>query len=158
MSLLAKGMLAPLHISVLSYEGTSVSLRDTLGSPTVIYFYPRDNTPGCTTEACSFRDTFAEFEKHDITVVGVSADSPTSHNKFKTKHALPFELWSDPEKKLIAAFGALKEKKMFGKTVQGIRRVTFALDATGKIIALWQDVSPATHPEEVLTFFRKYLS
>jgi peroxiredoxin Q/BCP len=145
---------APLDIKVTAQDDSEVSLRDMLGKPVVLYFYPKDNTPGCTKEACSFRDFNTELQELGIQVIGVSADSVKSHNNFFEKHTLNFPLWSDPEKKLLEAFGALGEKSMFGKKYIGIIRSTFALDESGKVIQVWPKVKVANHTQEVIEFFK----
>jgi len=143
-----------LKIKVKDQTGNDISLSTLFGKLVVIYFYPKDNTPGCTKEACSFRDSTNEFEKLGVTVIGVSADSVDSHNKFAEKHNLNFPLWSDPDKKLLTAFGAVGEKSMFGRKYIGIKRMTFVLDKTGKLIKVWQKVKPANHAQEVLDFIK----
>lgn len=148
---------APTDISVVNQDDQRVSLADLQGKHVLLYFYPKDNTPGCTKEACSFRDNFSELQNIGVTVIGVSADSPKSHQSFKQKHSLPFPLWSDPDKKLIEAFGVLKEKSMFGKTFLGIQRSSFAIDPNGKILKVWPNVSPQKHTQEVIDFFEKEL-
>jgi len=145
---------APLDIQVLAQDGSTVSLRDLLGKPVVLYFYPKDNTPGCTKEACSFRDFESELQELGVQVIGVSADSVESHNKFSEKHNLSFSLWSDPKKELMQAFGVINEKSLFGKTVLGIMRSTFAIDATGIILKVWPKVQVANHTQEVIEFFK----
>lgn len=154
--MLEVGDSAPLKVKVFNDTSGEVSLSDILGKPTVIYFYPKDNTPGCTKEACGFRDYNNELKKLGFQVIGVSADSVKSHQNFAEKHKLNFELWSDPEKKLLEAFGALGEKKMFGKTFLGIKRTTFLLDKKGKIIKVWKTVNTATHAQDVLEFAKNY--
>ena len=151
--MLEKNQAAPLDIKVFAQDGSEVSLREMLGKPIVLYFYPKDNTPGCTKEACSFRDFNSELQELGIQVIGVSADSVESHKKFTAKHELNFPLWSDPEKKLLKAFGALGEKSMFGKKYIGIIRSTFALDKDGTVIQVWPKVKVANHTQEVLEFF-----
>lgn len=149
---------APLSIQVQDQDGKTVALQDYLGKPVVIYFYPKDDTPGCTKEACSFRDYQSELQKLGVQVIGVSADSAEKHQKFIAKYDLNFPLWSDPNKELIDAFGAVGEKKMFGKTFQGIIRSTFALDENGVVIQVWPKVKPADHAQEIIKFFREYLA
>lgn len=149
------GESAPLTITLFNQNGEKASLRDLLGKPVVLYFYPKDDTPGCTKEACEFRDHNEELEKLGVQVVGVSADSVKSHAQFTEKYQLSFPLWSDPEKKLIQAFGVLVEKSMFGKKYMGIARSTFILDENGKIIQVWSKVDPKEHAQEVLEFFTK---
>ncbi|HXI10902.1 MAG TPA: peroxiredoxin, partial [Thermodesulfobacteriota bacterium] len=116
------------------------SLKDFKGRTIVLYFYPKDNTPGCTTEACDFRDNTARILKTGAVVLGVSPDSVKSHQGFRDKHGLGFPLLSDPEKKTAAAYGAYGEKKMYGKTVMGIIRSTFVIDPAGRVKALWRGV------------------
>lgn len=149
------GESAPLTITVQNQIGEDVSLEDLLGKPVVLYFYPKDDTPGCTKEACEFRDYNEDLEKLGVQVIGVSADSVKSHVKFIDKYQLSFPLWSDPEKKLIEAFGVLVEKSMFGKKYMGIARSTFILDEDGKIIQVWPKVDPRVHAREVLDFLQK---
>lgn len=149
---------APLDINVLNEKGEKTSLQQTLGKYLVLYFYPRDNTPGCTTEACSFRDANKQLQELGVQVIGVSKDSLTSHEKFTEKHSLNFPLWSDTEHALLEAFGAWKEKKMFGKIYMGIVRSTFIIDPQGKIIKTWEKVKVKTHTDEVLEFLKEYIS
>lgn len=147
---------APLDITIKDENDQPVSLRSLLGNCVVLYFYPRDNTPGCTTEACSFRDINAELaDKYNAKVIGVSKDSVASHQKFKEKHQLNFPLWSDPEHKLLEAFGSWQEKKNYGKIYMGIVRSTFIIDPEGTIIKTWEKVSPKTHDQEVMQFFEQ---
>ncbi len=146
---------APLDIKVLDDQNQEVSLRSFLGHYVVLYFYPKDNTPGCTTESCNFRDVNSDLKELSAKVIGISKDSVKSHLKFKEKYQLNFPLWSDSEHKLIEAFGAWKEKKMFGKTYMGIVRSTFIIDPQGKIIKTWEKVSPKNHDQEVLDFLRE---
>jgi peroxiredoxin Q/BCP len=149
---------APLNIEVLTDDGQDVSLKNTLGQYVVLYFYPKDNTPGCTKEACGFRDINGELKKLGARVIGVSKDSPESHRKFVKKYHLNFELWSDPDHQLIEAFGAWVEKKRFGKTYFGIARSTFIIDPQGKIIKVWEKVKPNGHDQEVLEFLQKEIN
>ena len=146
--------LAPLNISVTDQDGNLANLKSQLGHYTVLYFYPKDDTPGCTKEACSFRDAEAEMQKLGVTVIGISPDKPESHQKFQKKYSLLFPLWSDPQHKLAEAFGAWGEKKFMGKTYQGILRSTFIIDPEGKIVAVWPKVKPAEHATEVLEFLK----
>ena len=149
---------APLDIKVFDEAGKLISLRSLLGKYVVLYFYPKDNTPGCTTEACNFRDANIELKELGAIVIGVSKDSVASHQKFKVGHQLNFPLWSDSDHKLLAAFGAWQEKKMFNKIYLGIVRSTFILDPQGKIVKVWEKVNPKNHDEEVLEFFKKLKS
>lgn len=155
--MLAIGDTAPLDVQVIDEDGQLTSLNQYLGSYVVLYFYPKDDTPGCTVEACGFRDENTELKNLGITVIGVSKDSVESHKKFKQSHRLTFPLWSDPEHKLLSAFGAWGEKKMFGKTYMGIMRSTFCIDPTGTIIMKWEKVNPNGHSTEVLDFMKKYI-
>ena len=119
---------------------------------TVLYFYPKDNTPGCTTENLAFRDAYAKFQAAGVEIYGISRDSLRSHESFKAKLELPFELISDPEEKVCLLFNVMKMKQMYGKTVRGVERSTFVIDADGKLVKEWRGVKVATHVEEVLEF------
>lgn len=132
-------------------SGAEVSLSDFAGKKLVVYFYPKDDTPGCTKEACNFRDNYQQFIDKGAVVIGISADSEASHDKFKQKYELPFYLLSDPEKTTIQAFGAWGEKKMYGKTYEGIIRSTFLIDENGIVSKVWPKVKPAEHATEVLS-------
>lgn len=127
-----------------------ISLKDFAGKKVVVYFYPKDNTPGCTKEACSFRDSYDAILKRGAVVLGISADSVKSHGNFKQKFDLPFHLLSDPEKQVIETFGAWGEKKMYGKSYEGILRSTFILDGEGQVIKVFPKVKPGEHAEEIL--------
>src|SRR5258708_5838200 len=131
-------------------EDKEVALKDFKGKTVVLYFYPKDDTPGCTTEACGFRDQEKKFQKKNTVIVGVSADEVKSHVKFKEKYGLPFQLLSDPEKKTAQAYEVWKEKSMYGKKYMGIERTTFVIDADGKIKKIFPKVSVTGHVEEVL--------
>jgi peroxiredoxin Q/BCP len=124
------------------------------GHPVVLYFYPKDNTPGCTVEGQQFRDLHDEFRKAGVTVFGVSRDSLKSHEGFKAKMAFPFELLSDPEEKACAAFGVMKMKNMYGKQVRGIERSTFVIDRNGRIAREWRGVKVPGHAQEVLDYVK----
>ncbi len=152
--MLKVGEIAPLDTKVLDQNQNPVSLSELLGKPTVVYFYPKDNTPGCTKEACSFRDFNKDLKNLGIQIIGISGDSPESHIKFSDRHELNFPLWSDQDRKLITAFGAIGEKSMFGKIYQGILRITFVLDKNGKIIKVWPKVKAENHAQEVSEFFK----
>ena len=130
--------------------GGKVSLKDLKGKKLVLYFYPKDDTPGCTTEACGFRDALPDFSKVKAAIVGISKDSAASHDKFKTKFKLPFPLASDEDGKVCEAYGTWVEKSMYGKTYMGIERSTFLIDETGVIRAIWRKVKADGHAEEVL--------
>ena len=135
--------------------GGTVSSRALAKKPYVIYFYPKDNTPGCTQEACDFRDSFARIEAAGVRVFGVSKDSVKSHDGFKAKYALPFTLLSDPDKSLQLAYGAWGTKKMYGKEVEGTIRSTFLVDKAGRIAAAWPKVSVKGHVDQVLEAIAK---
>jgi peroxiredoxin Q/BCP len=132
-------------------RGKKVSLsKDLLGGWSVLYFYPKDMTPGCTKEACSFRDNFAALKKRGVKVYGVSPDGVESHQKFTAKHELNFELLADTDHAVAARYGAWGEKKMYGKTFQGIKRMTFLIDPQGRIQHIWAKPKTEIHAEEVL--------
>ena len=131
------------------WRRTRVSVRFQ-GKHVILYFYPRDNTPGCTKEACAFRDDFAAFKKKGAVVLGVSTDSAKSHDKFAEKYQLPFTLVADEDKKIVQAYGAWGEKSFLGRKYQGTYRVTFLIGPDGRIKKIWPAVKPAEHAEEVL--------
>lgn len=131
-------------------EGEPRRLSSWRGSRVVLYFYPKDDTPGCTKEACGFRDSHAAIRAKGAVVIGVSADKPESHAKFADKYALPFVLLSDPGHKTLEAYGVWGEKKLYGKVFMGITRATLLIDAEGRIEKLWPKVSPEGHAEEIL--------
>lgn len=131
-------------------SGAPVSLRDFLGSPVVLYFYPKDSTPGCTQEACDFRDNFARLQAAGAVVLGLSADSVASHAKFKTKHELPFRLLSDEKHEALDAYGVWKQKSLYGKTFMGIERCTFVLDRRGVVRRIFRKVKVKGHVDAVL--------
>jgi len=131
-------------------DGKTHRLSDYAGKKVVLFFYPKNFTPGCTTEVCSFRDSYELLKKKGVVLLGVSADSVESHKKFREKYSLPFPLLSDPEKKVIKSYGAMKEKSMFGKTFLGIQRSTFIIDEKGNMQKAFPKVSVTRHVEEVL--------
>jgi peroxiredoxin Q/BCP len=124
------------------------------GHPVVLYFYPKDNTPGCTTEGAQFRDLYPKFAKLGAVVAGVSRDSLKSHENFRSKLKFPFELLSDDDEKLCAQFGVIKMKNMYGRQVRGIERSTFVIDGSGKLVHEWRGVKVPGHAEEVLEFVK----
>ena len=130
--------------------GDSVTLSDLRGKKVVLYFYPKDDTPGCTKEACGFRDALPDFSKVDAVILGVSKDSVAKHDKFKAKYDLPFTLLSDAEGEVCAAYGAWVEKSMYGRTYMGIDRSTFLIDEEGQLRAEWRKVKVPGHVEAVL--------
>lgn len=132
-------------------ERSTAALR---GAPYLVYFYPKDDTPGCTKEACAFRDLFADYSAAGVTIIGVSADSEKSHGKFREKFALPFPLASDPDSRVVDAFGAFGEKKFMGKTYEGIHRMSFLVGPEGKIVKSYPKVKPEEHAAEVLADVR----
>jgi peroxiredoxin Q/BCP len=132
-------------------SGQQVSTKELLGKPLVIYFYPKDDTPGCTNEATQFRDLSDDFARKDAVVVGVSRDSVASHQKFKAKYEIPFRLLADVDSKLCDAFGVIVEKNMYGKKSMGVQRSTFLFDAKGKLVHVWPKVSVDGHAEDVLS-------
>jgi len=136
-------------------NGESVSLKDLRGQKVVLYFYPKDDTPGCTKEACSFRDAYSKFKKQDITVLGVSPDKEASHQKFVTKYQLPFTLLADTDHAIAEAYGVWGEKKFMGRTYMGVHRTTFLIDEKGKIRKIFEKVKPEDHASEVLEAFAK---
>jgi len=136
-----------------STSGEAVTLRQFKGKKSVVlYFYPNDNTPGCTKEACGFRDVSAQFEAAGAVILGVSADDIDSHQKFKTKHRLPFELLYDADAATAKAYGVWKQKNLYGKKFMGIERTTFVIDKTGRIAQIYPKVKVEGHVAEVLAF------
>ena len=125
------------------------SLKDSVGKYLVLYFYPKDETPGCTVEACEFRDIYGEFNKLDCNIYGISPDDESSHQKFIDNHSLPFTLLCDPDKKMIQDFGAWGEKNMYGKKSMGIIRSTFLIDKDGILLKKWTNVKAKGHAEKV---------
>ncbi len=143
------GQKAP-DFTLMNDAGEKVKLSDLKGRKVVLYFYPKDDTPGCTTEACNFRDGISEIKKQGAVVLGVSADSVESHRKFKSKFDLNFTLLSDPEKKMIENYGVWKEKSMYGKKYMGIERTTFLIGKDGKITHIFPKVKVGEHYDQVL--------
>lgn len=134
-------------------KGKEYVLNQFRGKALVLYFYPKDNTPGCTKEACSFRDDYDVYREHGIAIVGISPDSPQSHQRFAEKHKLPFILLSDPEKEVLKAYDAWGEKSMYGKKYIGVIRKTFLIDKDGKIIKIYPKVQLNGHSKEILRDF-----
>lgn len=147
--MLQVGMQAPAFM-LADKDGKMVSLSDFFGKKVVLYFYPKDNTPGCTRQACAFASAYSEFEKKNAVVIGISKDSVSSHEKFAGKYNLPFILLSDPELQSIQAYGVWQEKKLYGKTSMGVVRTTFIIDEQGKILKVMPKVKPDTNAAEVL--------
>ena len=134
--------------------GPALTLSDLRGQPVVLFFYPKDDTPGCTTEACEFRDVFPRFEATEAVVLGISPDSVESHRRFKEKFSLPFTLLADTEHRVAEAYGVWKEKSMFGKSYMGVERTTFVIDATGRVARVFPKVKVEGHAAEVLETVR----
>ena len=147
--MLEVGMKAP-DITLTDALGGTVKLSDFLGKKVVIYFYSKDNTPGCTRQACAFAGADEDFKRKDIAVIGISKDSVESHRKFAEKYSLPFILLSDPEKIAIEAFGVWKEKKLYGKVSMGVARTTFIIDENGVVERVMKNVKPDTNASEIL--------
>lgn len=147
--ILPENTMAP-EFTLLDETGINRSLQDYKGKWVVLYFYPKDDTPGCTTEACSFRDDYSAYEKAGVTILGVSKDSPKSHAKFKAKYQLPFTLLADEEHKVAELYGVWGRKKYMGKEYDGMFRTTYLIDPEGKIIKVFENVKPADHSAEVL--------
>jgi peroxiredoxin Q/BCP len=146
---LKEGDKAP-EFSVSTSRGGKISLADYKGQNVILYFYPKDDTPGCTKEACAFRDNFSEFKKRGAIVLGVSPDSVKSHDKFVEKFKLPFALLADEDKKIVEAYGVWGEKSFMGRKYPGVYRVTFLMGPDGRIKKIWPEVKPDEHAAEVL--------
>ena len=149
--MLEVGMKAP-DFALLDQNGQTVRLSDFLGRRVVLYFYPRDNTPGCTRQACAFARSYEQFRTKDVVVIGVSKDSAASHQKFAQKNQLPFLLLSDPELQAIQAYGVWQEKKLYGKVSMGVVRATYVIDRDGVIEKVMPRVKPDTTAEEILRY------
>lgn len=134
-------------------DGKTVDLKDLKGQRVVLYFYPKDDTPGCTKEACSFRDADEVYRKKNIRVLGVSTDDEKSHQKFISKFSLPFDLLADTDKKIVEDYGVWGEKSMYGKKYMGTNRKTFLIDGDGKIVKIFDKVNVEKHADEVLAAF-----
>lgn len=150
---LKEGDKAP-AFDVLTNGGGRIALGDLRGKHVILYFYPKDDTPGCTKEACAFRDQFAEFEKRGAVVLGVSADPVKSHDKFVEKYKLPFTLLADEDRKIVEAYGVWGQKSFMGRKYMGIHRVTFLIDPDGNLQKVWPTVKPEEHAEEVLAVLK----
>ncbi len=148
------GKKAP-SFSLMDSNGVNVSLKDFEGRKVVLYFYPKDNTPGCTKEACDFRDFFPDFKKKQITVIGISPDSIESHKKFVQKFNLPFILLSDEKKEVLKKYNVWKEKSMYGRKYMGVERTTFLINEAGKIIKVFPKVKVNGHIEVVIKAFKE---
>ncbi len=147
---LNEGMPAPLFEG-LDQNGNLVRLEDLRGKRVILYFYPKDDTPGCTKEACSLRDNYDALQKAGYTIIGVSADPIDSHKKFAEKYHLPFSLLADPEKKIINAYHAWGKKKLYGKEYEGTLRITYLIDENGLISRIIKNVKPEQHADQILS-------
>ena len=147
--MLTIGTKAP-DFTLFDKDGNAVSLSDFFGKRVVLYFYPKDNTPGCTRQACAFAGAYKEFEARGVVVIGISRDSVASHQKFAEKYELPFILLSDPDRQAIEAYGVWQEKKNYGKVSMGVVRSTYLIDVEGKIEAVMPNVKPDTNAAEIL--------
>ena len=145
------GMKAP-EFTLSDKDGNAVSLSDFLGRKVVLYFYSKDNTPGCTRQACAFAAAYEDFKARDVEVIGISKDSAASHMKFVTKYNLPFILLTDPELQAIQAYGVWQEKKLYGKVSMGVVRTTFIIDEQGNIEKVMPKVKPDTNAAEILAY------
>ncbi len=154
MTQLTEGMLAP-KFEGMDQNGNSIKLSNYTGKKVVLYFYPKDDTPGCTAEACSLRDNYKELLKKGFVVLGVSPDTEKSHKKFAEKYTLPFPLIADPEKKILTAYGAYGEKVMYGKKVTGVIRTTFIIDEKGKIEKVIKKVDTKEHAPQIFKLYTK---
>ena len=150
--MLSEGDIAP-DFTAKDQDGNDVKLSDFRGQKVVLYFYPKDDTPGCTKEACSFRDANDIYAEKGIKVFGISTDSEKSHQKFISKYSLPFTLLADPEKKLVNDYGVYAEKSLYGRKYMGVNRTTFLIDEDGKIVKIFKKVNVSEHAQEVLTAF-----
>ena len=149
MALLSIGDKAPAFRTT-DQDGEPVSLSDFKGKKIVLYFYPKDDTPGCTKEACSFRDAWPKLRRRKVEILGVSVDDAKSHRKFVDKYSLPFTLLADTDKKIVNDYGVWGEKSMYGRKYMGTNRVTYLIDEKGKIAAVWPKVKVADHVDEVI--------
>ena len=151
--MLQPGAIAP-DFTLPNQDGVPVSLQDFRGKQVVLYFYPKDNTPGCTRQACAFAGAYGEFAALDAVVIGISKDSSASHQRFAEKYSLPFLLLADPELTAIQAYGVWQEKKLYGKVSMGVVRTTFLIDREGRIQKVMPNVKPDTNAAEVLACLR----
>lgn len=149
--MLQAGMKAP-DFTLSDKDGNMVSLSDFMGKKVVVYFYPKDNTPGCTRQACAFASSYDKYTENGITVIGISKDSVKSHGNFALKHSLPFILLSDPELSAIKAYDVWKEKKLYGKVSMGVVRTTYLIDEKGEIEKVWEKVKPDNNAAEILAY------
>ena len=151
---LEEGSKAP-DFTLLTHDGRKLKLSSLKGAPVVLYFYPKDDTPGCTKEACGFRDAKTKLAKLGAVVLGVSPDTPASHEKFRAKYKLPFTLLCDPDHTVAEKYGAWREKNMYGKKSMGIARSTYLIDAAGKVAKVFKAVKPDVHADQVLAALKE---
>ena len=147
--MLKEGDIAP-EFSLKDQNGKTHQLSDYKGKKLVLYFYPKDNTPGCTMEACAFRDIFEDYKKHNIAVLGISKDTEISHKKFIEKHKLPFDLLIDENREMLEKYGAWTKKSLYGKIFMGIQRITYVIDENGKVLKAYPKVKPDEHAKQIL--------
>lgn len=140
--------------SLLDQDGNKISLKDFAGKTVVLFFYPKADTPGCTIEACGFRDTYKKIQATGTVILGVSADEPAKQKKFEEKFKLPYPLLADTDKKVCESYGVIQEKSMYGKKYMGIARMTFIIGPTGRIQHIYEKVKPEGHAEEVLAYLK----
>jgi peroxiredoxin Q/BCP len=153
---IASGGPAP-DFSLPDENGIIHSLSDYRGKPVVLYFYPKDDTPGCTKEACAFRDDYSDYERAGVTILGVSPDSPASHAKFKAKYGLPFTLLADEDRAVCRLYGVWGPKKFMGRAYEGVLRTTFLIGPKGDLLRVFENVKPAGHSTEILASLDKVL-
>jgi len=151
---LAAGNKAP-EFTLMNESGQEFRLSDYIGKTVLLYFYPKDDTPGCTKEACNFRDDYSEYDKAGVTILGISPDTSKSHAKFKAKYELPFTLLADPDHQIASAYGVWGRKKYMGREYDGILRTTFLIGPDYQIIKVFENVKPAEHSAEVLAELKK---
>lgn len=151
--MLKEGVKAPLF-TLMNEQGERVSLRDFLGKKVIVYFYPKDNTPGCTRQACAFAAAYEDFRHLDVVVIGISKDSQRSHANFIKKYDLPFILLSDPEREAIEAYDVWKEKKLYGKVSMGVVRSTYVINEEGIIEKVFEKAKPDTNAAEILAYLK----
>lgn len=149
--MLSAGIKAP-EFTLPDKDGQQISLKDFRGKKVVLYFYPKDNTPGCTRQACAFRDAYDGFKREDITVIGISQDSTASHQEFTDQYQLPFVLLSDPEHIAIKAYDVWQQKTVNGQTAMGVMRSTYIIDEAGMIIKVYEQANPDTNAQDILDF------
>ncbi len=152
--MLSAGIKAP-EFTLPDKDGHQISLKDFRGKKVVLYFYPKDNTPGCTRQACAFRDAYDGFKREDITVIGISQDSTASHQEFTDQYQLPFVLLSDPEHIAIKVYDVWQQKTVNGQTAMGVMRSTYIIDEAGMIIKVYEQANPDTNAQDILDFLEE---